>query len=412
MKYDLVIIGGGPSGLMAALQATEAGAKVLLLEKNYRLGVKLLVTGGGRCNITNNIPDYHLLAQNFDEGAKFLLSTFSRFGVLETMAFFESRGLKLKTENDNKVFPASDKGADILKVFIEGIKDGGGKIRTNSIVSDLEIVDQKIIKLILDGGEEILADNFLIATGGLSYPATGSSGDGLKWLKKIGHHVINTRPALAPLIVSEEFVKNLEGLSLENVVLNLYCENKKIAQEKGSVIFTARGLSGPAALNISRYVDFGSSKNWRLEVDLQLDFSKEELDKKLISLFATSNKFLKNNLENLLPTRLAETILLLSKINPERAANSLSRAERQILVETIKSFQLNVLRVEGYDRAMVTVGGVDLKEINPKTMRSKLISNLFLAGEILNIAGPTGGYNLQAAWSTGFAVGNAINAEK
>ncbi|MFA6513780.1 MAG: aminoacetone oxidase family FAD-binding enzyme [Patescibacteria group bacterium] len=408
MKYDLAVIGGGASGLMAAHRASELGHKVIVIEKNPRLGVKLLITGGGRCNVTNNIPDYRLMATNFGAASSFLLSAFSRFGVLETIDFFESRNVKLKTENDNKVFPVSDIANDILNVLVDGIKEKGGVIQKSSPVSDLTLKNNKIEKAVLLSGEEILADNFLIATGGLSYPGTGSSGDGHLLLEKLGHTIKPLRPALTRISTKEKFVYDLEGLSLENVVLNLYLKNKKVAKEQGAIIFTATGLSGPAAINISRFVDFKFASNYRLEIDLQPEYLKEELDKKLLSIISTSNKFLKNSLEEFLPARLAETILILAGLKVERMSNSISREERKKLVEVMKLISLQVKSIEGFDRAMVTVGGVDLKEVDSKTMRSKIISNLFLAGEVLDIAGPTGGYNLQSAWSTGWVAGDSI----
>jgi predicted Rossmann fold flavoprotein len=408
MQYDLAIIGGGPAGLMAAYNASELGRKVVVLEKNSRLGVKLLITGGGRCNITHNIPDYRTMAESFGKDGRFLLSAFSRFGVIETIAFFESRGLKTKTENDNKVFPVSDSANDVLRILVNGIKDNGGLIKINSEVKDFILAGNKIEKIILTNGQEIFADNFLIATGGLSYPGTGSSGDGYRWLKELGHTIKPLSPALTPILVKEKFVKDLEGLSLENVILNLYCKNKKIATEQGPIIFTAAGLSGPAALNISRHIDFYSAQNFRLEIVLRPGNTPEDVDREILKLISSSNKFLKNSLERMLPPRMIELVLLLSGINQERMANSLSKIERKSLVAIINSLNLNIKSIEGFDRAMITKGGVDLKEVDSKTMRSKIIFNLSLAGEILDLAGPTGGYNLQLSWSTGRIVGESI----
>ena len=408
MKYDLAVIGGGPAGLMAALRAGELGRKVVLIEKNPRLGVKLLLTGGGRCNVTNNIADYRLLAASFGPPGCFLFSAFSRFGVSETIDFFERQGLKMKTENDNKVFPVSDKARDVLNVFVNSIKKSGGLIILGNEVKNFVLKGKKIDKIILAAGEEISAANFLIATGGLSYPATGSDGDGYRWLKSFGHTIKPLRPALAPFIVKEKFVAALEGLSLENIILDLYRGHKKIAAESGAIIFTSNGLSGPAALNLSRYFDLSAGAGYKLEIDLQPEKSLADLDQELLKIISGSNKFLKNSLEGILPSRLAEIILSFSGLKPGRQANSLSKLERKRLVQVLKSLSLEIKSLAGYEKAMVTAGGVDLKEIDPKTMRSKKISNLFLAGEILDLAGPTGGYNLQLSWSTGWVVGGAI----
>ena len=408
MKYDLAIIGGGSAGLMAAFRASELGRRVVLIEKNPRLGVKLLLTGGGRCNVTNNIPNYRLMAESFGSPGRFLLSAFSRFGVSETIDFFEHQGLKMKTEPDNKVFPVSDKAGDVLNVFINGLRKTGGVIMTGNPVQDFVLKGKRIEKIILTDGEEIVAANFLIATGGLSYPATGSSGDGYRWLKKFGHTIKPLRPALAPIIVKEKFVADLEGLSLENIILNLYQGNKKIATESGAIIFTSNGLSGPAALNLSRYLDLSAGAKYKLDIDLQPGKSLEDLDQELLKIISSSNKFLKNSLEGILPARLVEIILRLSGLKPERQANSLNKTERKKLVQATKILNLEIKSLAGYEKAMVTAGGVDLKEIDPKTLRSKKIANLFLAGEVLDLVGPTGGYNLQLSWSTGWVVGGAV----
>ncbi len=405
MKYDLAVIGGGPAGLMAALKASELGYKVVLLEKNQRLGIKLLMTGGGRCNITNNIPDYRLLASSFGPSGRFLLSAFSRFGAPETIEFFESRGLKTKIEKVNQVFPASDRAADVLEILIKGIEDSGGLIMNNSPVQKIILEKKTISKLIMMSGQEISAANYLIATGGLSYPSTGSTGDGYKWLRELGHTIKSLRPALTPILVKERFVKDLEGLSLENVSLRLYYKNKKIAQEVGPMIFTSVGLSGPAVLNISRQIDLSAGRDYHLEIDLQPQSSEDNLVKNLEKILAGNNRLLKNILEGLVSPRLAEIIITLSGLDSNLIGNSFNRLERESLVKIIKSWRFHVNSVEDYSRAMVTAGGVDLKEINSSTMRSKIISNLFIAGEILDLTGPTGGYNLQLCWSTGHLAG-------
>lgn len=406
MKYDLVIIGGGPSGLMAALQAAEKGSQVLLLEKNKRLGVKLLISGGGRCNLTNDIPDYRVLAKSYGPAANFLIPIFSRFGVSEIMDFFANRGVRLKTEADNKVFPESNSATDILAVFVNGITAADGTIRTECEVKDFIVQNNLIEKIILHSGEEISAARFLIATGGKSYSATGSSGDAYRWLKQLGHSVTPLYPGLAPILVNNQSIKELEGLSLSDVRLKLVGVQKEIAAEQGPIIFTASGLSGPAALNISRFLDFNQYQNFALRLDFQPEITLEDLDKLLINLFSKDNKFVKNSLEEIIPARLAVFLLKISGIDENIKAKTITKIERKKILESIKDFKLTIINFSGYDRAMITVGGLNLKEVDVKTMGSKIISNLYLAGEVLDIAGPTGGFNLQVAWSTGFIAGN------
>ena len=406
MNYDLVVIGGGPAGLMAALQAAEMGQRVLLLEKNKRLGLKLLITGGGRCNLTHNIPDYKELAARYDYAGRFLISAFSRFGVSQTIDFFQSRGVPLKVEADNKIFPQSDLAADVLAVFIKGIRAAGGEIRTEAEVNDFIVSGNKIQRLILSSGEEISATRFLMAVGGKSYPATGSSGDGYRWLQKLGHTITPLRPALAPILVADSNTRELEGLSLNDIQLTLNTDNKKISRERGPIMFTALGLSGPAALNISRYLNFNENREFELALDLKPDMVAQDLDKLLISSFSKSHKLLKNSLEEIFPARLATFILSVSNIDENLKANTVNKEQRKKILERVKDFKVKIVKSSGYDKAMVTVGGLSLSEINPKNMNSKLISNLYIAGEILDIAGPTGGFNLQVAWSTGYAAGN------
>ncbi len=391
---------------MATLQAAEKGRQVLLLEKNKRLGVKLLISGGGRCNITNDIPDYRVLAKSYGPAAKFLLPIFSRFGVSEIKEFFENRKLALKTEPDNKVFPESNLATDILAVFVKGITTAGGTIRTECEVKDFIIQNNLIEKIILHSGEEISATRFLIATGGKSYSATGSSGDAYRWLKQLGHTITPLYPGLAPILANNQGLKELEGLSLSAVRLKLASGQKEIAIEDGPIIFTASGLSGPAALNISRFLDFNQYQSFVLRLDFQPELTLEDLDKLLINLFAKDNKFVKNSLEEIVPARLAVFILKILGINENIKAKIITRVERKKILESIKDFKVTINNFSDYDKAMITVGGLSLKEVDAKTMRSKIISNLYLAGEVLDIAGPTGGFNLQIAWSTGFIAGN------
>ena len=416
MKYDVVIIGGGPAGIMAAGRAGELGARVLLLEKNERLGKKLLITGGGRCNITNNIIDPKLIAANFGPTGKFLISAFNKFGVKEIIDFFNNRGVTTKIEKDNQVFPISNRSAEVLQALTAYLKEGQAEIKLSAEVKKIITDKNKITKVILTSGQKIEADKFIIATGGKSYSITGSTGDAYAWLKKLGHTIIPPRPALVPIILKEKFIKKLEGLSLSQIQITLFNEQKKIISLNGDAIFTARGLSGPAILNLSRYINEksissdinskASAANFSLSIDLFPEINREELTKKLQSLLTKNgNKLFRNVLGNLVPLKMADLLNELAKISPNKKANAINKDDQNKIIELLKSFELEIDCLDNYDKAIITAGGVDLKEIDPKTMRSKIISNLFLAGEILDLDGPTGGFNLQVCWSTGYVAG-------
>jgi predicted Rossmann fold flavoprotein len=413
MKYDIAVIGGGPAGMMAAGRAGELGAQVLLLEKNLRPGLKLLMTGNGRCNITNQIETSRLLVEKYGSSGKFLFSAFSEFGPNEVIEFLESRGVATKVEAGGRVFPQSDKAQDVLEALFNYLKESKVKIKTGAEVKDIVKKGQKIEKIILTNGEEILADKFIIATGGKSYPASGSTGDGYKWLKKLGHEIVMPAPALTPIVVKEKFVKKIEGLSLKDVKISLLeiadSKNKKpIDFQIGDVMFTADGVSGPAILNLSRVVARALPAKLRLSLDLFPALSLEKLDQKIrLDFEVAKNKSIIGFLEKSWPRRLAETIVELIGIDPQKAVNSITKDERQKLVELFKDFSLSVYGLAGFDKAMITAGGVKLSEVDPKTMKSKMIDNLYLAGEILDIDGPTGGFNLQVCWSTGYRAGQS-----
>jgi predicted Rossmann fold flavoprotein len=412
MKYDIIIIGGGASGLMAASRACDLGAKVLLIEKNKQAGIKLLTTGGGRCNITNYIEDYKVLAANYKNNSRFLLSAFSKFGAKETVEFFKNLGIKTKIEANNRVFPVSDKARDVLNALIKDINKHKGEIKTEAIVKKIVMsydAKNKIAKIILESGEELSANNYILTTGGRALPASGSTGDAYKWLKNLGHTVIKPRPGLTPIIVKEKFVKDLEGLSLTNVNLNLLAGDKKIINVTGDIIFTAVGLSGPAGLNLSRYIDT-SIPNSKISLDIFPNIGANELEKKLQNLFDKQGlKTLKNGLLNFLPPKLIPVILQLTNLDGDKKNSLINKTERQAIINLLKHFDLSIVTIGDYDKAMITVGGLDTRGIDPKTMRSRLISNLFIAGELLDLDGPTGGFNLQLCWSTGYIAGeNAI----
>jgi len=408
--FDLAVIGGGPAGMMAAGRAAENGAKVIIIEKNHNLGTKLLITGKGRCNITNKTLDTKKLVSQYGENGKFLFSCLHIFDVTDTLNFFENFHLKTKTERGNRVFPESDFSRDVLDVLVKYLNKGKVKIKNNSTVKDIIQKNHKIIKIILDNNEEIVADNCLIACGGKSFPGTGSTGDGFSWAKKLGHTVNTPTPALAPVILKEKFIKNLEGLSLKNVKISIYKNNKKQDERFGEALFTDVGMSGPIIIDMSKKINNLLPDHTELRIDFKPALNIKEFDKRLLKDFKSgNNKQFKNILNKLLPQKLIPVIIKLSQINPEKQVNLISKDERKKLLHLIKEFTLKIKKVEGWNKAIITSGGIETKEIDPKTMKSKIINNLFFAGEIIDIDGPTGGYNLQICWSTGYSVGENFN---
>jgi hypothetical protein len=412
MKYDVIVIGGGPAGMMAAGRAAELGSCVLLLEKNKQLGVKLLITGNGRCNITNKTDDVREMIKCYGAKGKFLFSAFAKFGVNETLDFFESRGLKIKIEKDRRAFPSSDKAREVCDLMINYLRKNKVEIRLGSIVRQIIKEKNCIKKTVLENGEELMADNYIIATGGKSYSLTGSSGDGYAWLKSLGHTIEPLRPALTPIKVKEKIVKKLEGLSLKNVAISLYQAGKKMAVEKGEAIFTADGLSGPIILDLSRNTPISAKSKIDILIDFKPDLDWKDLDKQIQNDFKEgNNKMFKNILEKLLPQKLIPVIIELAGISPDKKVNLISREERKILINLLKEFKLTFASLSGFEKAIVTAGGLSLREIDPRTMKSKIIDNLFVAGEVLDLDGPTGGYNLQIVWSTGYVAGESCRKE-
>ena len=393
--------------MMAAGRAGESGAKVVLLEKNAALGRKLLLTGKGRSNITKAEFSPRELLKKYGREGDFLLYPLSVFGVKETIDFFEKKGLKTKVERGKRIFPQSGKATDVLNVLINYLDKGKVEIMINSEVKKIIREKNRIIKVILKDGEEILAKNYIIATGGKSYPGTGSIGEGYQWGKELGHKVNKLRPALVPLKIKENWSKMAQGLSLKNVELTVFQNNKKQDSRFGEMLFTHFGISGPIVLDLSGKVgELLEKGEVKLVLDLKPALDSETLDKRLQSDFSKySNKLFKNSLSDLLPQKLISIIIDLSGINPEKKVNEITRQERQKLVKLLKRLEMKVSSLLGFETAIVTAGGVSLKEINSKTMKSKLIENLFFAGEIIDLHGPTGGYNLQLCWSTGYVAG-------
>ena len=415
ITYDTIIIGGGPSGMMCAGKAAENGAKVLLLEKNDKLGKKLMLTGGGRCNITNAEFDLENFLNNFPESKKFLYSPFSKFGVQNTFDFFESRGLPLVTEARNRVFPQTQKVEDVFQVLIDYMKENKITVKTNSKVKSLESANGKIISLKTDSGEQIFAKNFVIATGGLAAPATGSTGDGLKFLKNLGHTILESNPDIVPLTTSSKWVHNLSGISWSFMKIRFIQNGKTKLKKTGKVLFTHFGLSGPLILNSAREVK-KLLKNGPVEasIDLFPDTEENDLDKRVIKLFdKNKNSKIKNVLPEMIFKNIAAEILALPDINlTDREINSITKDERKNLVKKIKNLTLPITGTLGFSHAVIADGGIVLEEVDFSNMTSRLHPNLYLLGDILNIHRPSGGFSLQLCWTTGFVAGNDLANKK
>ncbi len=422
--FDVAIIGGGPSGLMAACRAGELGAKVVLLERNNALGRKLLLTGKGRSNITRAEFNPRELVKKYGREGDFLLHALSVFGVKETIGFFEGKGLKIKTERGKRIFPQSDRASDVLNVFIDCLKSkkipssspqlklrkkNRVEIMANSRVEKILKQNNRVSKIILEDNREISAKNYIVATGGRSFPGTGSSGDGYKWAKAMGHTVTKLRPALVPLRIKEDWPKEAQGLSLKNVELTVFQNGRKKDSRFGEMLFTHFGLSGPIVLDLSGKVGELLEKGGvKLFLDLKPALGFQTLDKRIQSDFSRySNKLFRNCLADLFPQKLIPIVVELSGIAPSKKVNEITREERHGLVKLSKGLEMTVSSLLDFKGAIITSGGVSLKEIDSKTMKSKLIENLFFAGEIINLHGPTGGYNLQLCWSTGYLAGES-----
>ena len=410
----VVIVGGGPAGMLAAISAARSKDNVTLLEKNNSLGKKLLITGKGRCNITSsvNIDDFI----NYIPGnGRFLYSSFQNFTNQDIINLIENNGIKVKEERGNRIFPVTDNAEDVLKCLIKEMnKYKNISIKTNFKVGKILAQGNVAIGVRLDTGEKIEADKVIIATGGKSFPGTGSTGDGYKMAKELGHNIENITGSLVPL-TAESLCQRLQGLSLRNVKIQIVDieKNKKIYDDFGEMLFTHFGVSGPTILSSSahllRYknVDILLRQNKiKLFIDLKPALSVEELDKRILRDFeGLKNKSFKNSLDKLLPKKMIDVVIDLSGINPDKQVNSITKEERQNLVNILKRFEIILTGFRPVEEAIVTAGGISLKEINPKTMESKLIKGLFFAGEIIDVDAYTGGFNLQIAYSTGYTAG-------
>lgn len=407
MIYDVVIIGAGASGCMASVVASRNGAKVLVLEKNEKIGKKLFVTGKGRCNLTNNC-DVDEFLNNVVNGRQFLNGAIRKFAPQNTINFFECEGLKLKTERGNRVFPLSDKSSDVIKVFEKLIKENDVELKLNTAVKDISN-SNNLYHIKCNNGETYTTYNVILATGGKSYTATGSDGFGYDIAKKFGHKINEPRPSLVPIILNDD-VKELEGLSLKNVECKIEVGGKKF-KEFGEMLFTNEGVSGPIILTLSAYVNKFDLSGAKMYIDFKPALDEEFLDQKLIREFnENSNKNLSTYLKTLLPMSLVPYFIKKSQIF-DKKLSQINKLERKIVLSLLKRFDFSIKMLDNINKAIVTSGGVDLKEINPKTMESKLIKGLYFVGEVLDIDALTGGFNLQIAFSTGFVAGNNIVME-
>ena len=410
----ILIVGGGAAGMMAAITAAREGASVLLIEKNEKLGKKLFITGKGRCNVTNACERAELF-NNIVSNGRFLYSSFEAFDNFALMEFFEKLGLRLKVERGKRVFPESDRSSDVIKALKEELERLGVVVKLNTAVKDLESRSGKwSVTTVSNSGKNCIetADSLIIATGGLSYASTGSTGDGYSFARLEGHTDTDLVPSLVGIETSEDFPSKLQGLSLKNVKLTLENEKgKKLYSEIGEMLFTHYGISGPLVLSASSLIADNMLKKketGKLSIDLKPGMSFEELDARLLKDFSGElNRSFRNSLDSLLPQSMIPVIVERSGIDPDKKVNSVTKEERQHLAAMLKCLELNVLGLRDFNEAIITKGGVSIKEINPKTMESKLCEGLYFAGEVLDLDAMTGGFNLQIAWSTGYAAGLA-----
>ena len=409
----VVVIGGGPAGMMSAISAAKSGDKVVLLEKNNILGKKILITGKGRCNITSSL-DIDDFINNIPGNGRFLYSTFENFDNKDIIELLKKEGVSVKEERGNRYFPTSDRAEDVRMALERETKEAGVDVKLNSKVCGIEVVDNRVKSVVLENGK-IDADKIILATGGKSYPLTGSNGEGYKIAEELGHTIKDVRGSLVPLIAEKSVCSKMQGLSLRNVGIVLYDveKDKKIYSDFGEMLFTHFGVSGPTILSGSahllRYKDVDkkiSNGKIVLKIDLKPALSFEQLDARILRDFTeVKNKQFKNSLDKLLPKKMIDVVIDKSKIDPEKHVNEITREERMNLVKLLKGL---VVRIDGFrpvDEAIVTAGGISVKEINPKTMESKIVSGLYFAGEIIDVDAYTGGFNLQIAYSTGFTAG-------
>jgi len=405
----IIIIGAGPAGMMAAIRASQVGAQVILIDKNSRPGRKLLLTGKGRSNLTNAL-ELDLFIKRIFHGGDFLRDAFSKFFNQDLIRFFEERGVKLKTERQLRVFPENDRSVSIIDALEKEIRGQKTEFISNVSCKDIIVKDGSVKEVSLDNGTLVPADCVILATGGASYAFTGSTGDGISIARKLGHRIIPLRPGLVPLVTKEKFVRTLEGLVLKNISIKFSCGKEKVISEIGELLFTKSGISGPLVLSLS-----GKTADWLFEnkevsaeIDLKPALSQAQLNERLLREFKlNSKKALKNVLKELLPLSFVKCFLLAAGLDPEIKVSHVTQEERRKIIINLKSFRLGIAGTLPLEEAMVTKGGVSLKEINPRTMGSRLIKGLYFAGEIMDIDADTGGFNLQAAFSSGYLAGES-----
>ncbi len=405
--YDIIVIGGGASGMMAALAARAKGKSVLILEKNRSLGEKLKITGGGRCNITNAEYDIHALLKNYGQAADFLYSPFSQFGVKDTFEFFESHGLPLVVQARKRAFPASEKALDVFNTLKRELDKTGVFYKLGCTVKKLNHNKTEIESIETNQGI-FTAKSYILATGGLSHPETGSTGDGFNWLRDLGHTVKSPTPTIVPLAVSDEWVKSLAGVSLSFMKISFYLEEKRQFSLTGKILFTHFGLSGPLILNsASKVSGLLQSGQVHAFIDCFPDTEIGDLERRIINVFdANKNKMLQTVFKEIAPLGTAAAIqTILTEIDFTTKIHSVSKENRKKIVHLLKALPVEITNLMGYDRAVVADGGVSLSEIDTKTMRSKILSNLYITGDLLHINRPSGGFSLQLCWTTGHVAG-------
>lgn len=406
----VLIVGGGAAGMLASIFAARNGNEVHVFEKNEKLGKKLFITGKGRCNLTNAC-DMDTLFSSVVTNDKFLYSSFYGYTNQDVMDFFESLGLQIKVERGNRVFPASDHSSDVIKVLEKEMKAQGVQIHLYQTVTQIAKKDGRFAALKLADGTVVEGDACILCTGGMSYQTTGSTGDGYRFAKALGHKVTELRPSLVPIETKEYFVPELMGLSLKNVETRILDGKKVLYQDFGEMLFTHYGVSGPLILSASAYIgkELSEKKELKLSIDLKPSLSEEQLDARVLREFeANHNKQFKNAIGELFPSKLVPVMIAESGIDSEKKVNVISKEERQGFVHLIKNFEMTLIRLRDYKEAIITQGGINVKEVNPSTMESKLVEGVYFAGELLDLDAVTGGFNLQIAWSTAYAAGSNI----
>lgn len=417
----VIVIGGGAAGMYAAYQAANCGHEVVLLEQNEKLGKKIYITGKGRCNLTN-ASDMETIFANVMSNRKFLYSAFYACDNESVISFFEQHGLKTKIERGNRVFPVSDHSSDVIATLHKALKEKNVEIHlhtkvssvlTEPIQADSEVESKqkaKVIGVSLVNGTKMCADSVIVATGGVSYPSTGATGDGYAFASETGHHLVTAVPSLVPLNIKDEWCKELQGLSLRNIRIRICKEKKTLYDDFGELLFTHFGVSGPVILSASSAIKPKMwNENLMLYIDLKPALDIDQLDKRILNDFdEQKNKQFKNALNQLFPAKLIPVMVELSNIDPEKKVNEISKEERRSFAELIKKLPLSIIGTRGWNEAIITRGGVSVKDIDPSTMESKIISDLYFCGEVLDLDAMTGGYNLQIAWSTGYLAGISV----